>query len=151
MTRHLTPSFWEAKSRFAAVLTVIAALSAALPGPAHAQASGEVVQSATALLGALDKITARLTEVPIDVGTAAEFERLEIEVYACQERTVEQRLEIAAFLRILETRPNGEVVPVFSGWMFANSPGLSAMDHAIYDVWLVDCLAAQDTEATPEE
>ncbi len=116
-------------------------LGAALPGIAHAQGAGEIVQSQTALLGALDKITARLTEVPIDVGTSAAFERLEIEVYACQQRTVEARLDTAAFLRILETRPDGEVVPVFSGWMFANSPGLSAMDHAVYDVWLVNCLA----------
>lgn len=92
-----------------------------------------------AVLGALDKITARVSQIQVAVGDRAEFFRLSIDVLSCQERVVDQRPESAAFLVISETPLDGSPVRVFSGWMFASSPSISAMDHPIYDVWLERC------------
>ncbi|MEZ5670063.1 MAG: DUF2155 domain-containing protein [Alphaproteobacteria bacterium] len=123
--------------------TILAFALAALGGaPVLAQdqgASSEPRQLPAAVLGALDKVTARVSEITVPVGDRAEFFRLSIDVYSCQERVVAQRPESAAFLVITETPIEGEPARVFNGWMFASSPSVSAMDHPVYDVWLVRC------------
>ena len=103
-------------------------------------------QGAAAILGALDKITARVSEIAAPVGDRAEFFRLSIDVFSCQERIVDQRPESAVFLTITETPLDGEPNRVFNGWMFASSPSISAMDHPIYDVWLVRCERPDDAQ-----
>jgi hypothetical protein len=113
--------------------------------PAAAQeGSGQPRSLPVAVLGALDKITGRVSELPVPVGDRTDFFRLRIDVMSCQERVAAQQLEQAAFLIITETPLEGEPTRVFSGWMFASSPSVSAMDHPIYDVWLVRC---EDTAA----
>ena len=107
---------------------------------------GTMIDEPVAMLQALDKITARVKRLPIKVGQTAAFGTLRIQVDACRKAPPEDSPESAAFLKITDAKsdsPQG----VFTGWMFASSPALSAMDHPVYDIWVVDCTS--DTTASP--
>lgn len=94
-------------------------------------------QSAT--LRALDKITAKTIDIDIGVDGVASFERLDITLRTCNKRPPEEPPEVTAFLEINENSLTGEKTRVFMGWMFASSPGLNALEHPVYDVWVIDC------------
>jgi hypothetical protein len=92
-----------------------------------------------AVLQGLDKTTARVSTVEAPVGGVARFGTLEIVARACEKKPPTEPPESAAFLEITDVRPDSPAVRVFSGWMFASSPALSALEHPVYDVWVVDC------------
>ena len=92
-----------------------------------------------AVLNGLDKITARISVADVPVGSTIPFGVLSITVRACRKAPPIEAPEAAAFLEISEVRPGEEPQLLFSGWMFASSPGISALNHPIYDVWLLDC------------
>jgi hypothetical protein len=138
-----------------AAMTRIGALAAlallAVPAAAQDEDTTQPQAADAAVLGALDKITGRVSEIPVAVGDRAEFFRLSIDVMSCQERIAAQRPESAAFLVITETPLEGEPERLFSGWMFGSSPSISALDHPIYDVWLVRCENREAEEEAPVE
>ena len=101
-----------------------------------------------ATIRALEKITARITDLEIDVGATAQFKALMITVRTCNKRPPEEPPETTAFLEVLEQKPNGDSEPVFAGWMFASSPGLSALEHPVYDVWVIDCITLAPLQST---
>ncbi|MBV8132799.1 MAG: DUF2155 domain-containing protein [Alphaproteobacteria bacterium] len=113
----------------------LAALGIALAGPGFAETIGEPV----ALLQGLDKITARVSKFEAPVGTPVRFGNLSIRVRDCEKNPPEDPPESAAFLEIDELHPGEASLRVFSGWMFASSPALSALEHPIYDVNVLDC------------
>jgi len=93
-----------------------------------------------AVLRGLDKVTARVTTLEAPVGGETRFGTLVVTPRACLVAPPIDPPERAAFLEIREAgRDGGSVRPIFSGWMFASSPGLSALEHPIYDLWLLDC------------
>jgi hypothetical protein len=95
------------------------------------------------VLQGLDKITARVSPVFGTLGLPTYFGSLEIVVRACRETPPTEPPESAAFVEIRELPPNAdrdrEPEILFSGWMFASSPAVSALEHAVYDIWVVDC------------
>ena len=105
-----------------------------LPFPALAESYD------TAVLQGLDKVTARVSEFEAPVGRTVRFGTLEIVVRHCDKRPPEEPPESAAFLDVWEVRPGEPARSVFRGWMFASSPALSAMEHPVYDVWVLDCV-----------
>jgi hypothetical protein len=100
-----------------------------------------------AVLQALDKVTARVTTIEAPVGEVVHFGTLEIIARTCKKRPPEETPESAAFLDIWEVRPGEPAVSIFRGWMFASSPALSAMEHPVYDVWVLDCRKTASTAA----
>ncbi len=93
-----------------------------------------------ALLQGLDKTTARVTKFDAPLGRPVHFGTLTITVRDCRKRPPEETPESAAFIDIQESKPGAPTpVQVFSGWMFASSPALSALEHPVYDVWVLDC------------
>ncbi|GIL40592.1 DUF2155 domain-containing protein [Roseiterribacter gracilis] len=100
---------------------------------------GSMIDHPIAELQALDKITARVRPIEARVGQTFTFGTLNLQVEACRKAPPEEPRESAAFLRIWEAKPGQASKWVFSGWMFASSPALSAMDHPVYDIWLKDC------------
>ncbi len=108
------------------------------PDAGSALPPGTMVDEPVAMLQALDKITARVKRLPVKIGQAATFGTLSIQVMACRKAPPEDSPEAAAFLKITDTKSEPAQV-VFSGWMFASSPALSAMDHPVYDISVVDC------------
>ena len=93
----------------------------------------------TIVLGGLDKVAARVNTVRGKVGEPITFGTLEIVAKTCVTRPPEETPENAAFLEISQLLDGGKKEKVFSGWMFASSPALSALDHAVYDVWVLRC------------
>jgi hypothetical protein len=106
-------------------------------------AAAETISEPVALLQGLDKITARVSKFDAAVGTPVHFGTLSIRVRDCEKNPPEEAPESAAFLEIDEMRPGDDTARrLFSGWMFASSPALSALEHPVYDVNLLDCKAA---------
>jgi len=114
---------------------LVATLIAAVPGVAR----GDMTPEPVALLEGLDKITARVSKFEAPVGTPVRFGTLSIRVRDCEKNPPEDPPESAAFLEIDELHPGEASLRVFSGWMFASSPALSALEHPIYDVNVLDC------------
>lgn len=108
-------------------------LALAVPaGPALAQ-------SDIAVLRGLDKITARIATIEVPIGEAARFGTLEITARRCHERPPEEPPEKTAYLEIRDLSPGRPTTDLFAGWMFASSPAVSALEHPVYDVWVIDC------------
>lgn len=124
--------------RFAAALTVAGLALATAP------AFGDPAKFA--VLRTLDKVTARIATTTVAVGEGMTLGTLAITVRACDKRPPEEPPESAAFLEIVEQQPDELPVPRFTGWMFASSPALSALEHPIYDVWVIDCVNEATTE-----
>ena len=93
----------------------------------------------TAVLQGLDKVTARVSTLSVAIGETVRFGTLEIAVRYCDKRPPEEAPESAAFLDIWQARPGEVSVSLFRGWMFASSPALSALEHSVYDIWVLDC------------
>lgn len=114
-------------------------------------AAGAARAETVAVLQGLDKTTARISKFDAPVGQAVRFGTLVITVRACIKHPPEEEPESAAFLQIDEVRQGdrNSVVSqqVFSGWMFASSPALSALENPIYDIGVLDCKTA--TTAAP--
>ena len=92
-----------------------------------------------AVMQGLDKVTARISTFDAPVGTFVKFGTLQIIARTCDKKPPEETPESAAFLDISEVRPGEPTVTVYRGWMFASSPAIAAMDHPVYDVWVLDC------------
>lgn len=92
-----------------------------------------------AVLQGMDKVTARVSTIRVAINDTVRFGSLEITAYHCDKRPPVETPESAAFLDIREARPGEPPAETFRGWMFASSPALSAMEHPVYDVWVLDC------------
>ncbi|MBK18108.1 MAG: glycosyl hydrolase family 5 [Rhodospirillaceae bacterium] len=110
--------------------------------------NGGVFASDGAVLQGLDKVTARIQTFNAPIDKPVRFGSLRVRVRTCVKRPPEEPPESAAFLEISDERPGEEEKRVFSGWMFASSPALSAMEHAVYDVWVVDCMKDSSAETS---
>ncbi|HLG90015.1 MAG TPA: DUF2155 domain-containing protein [Alphaproteobacteria bacterium] len=119
--------------------------------PPPAPPPGTMVDQPFATLQALDKVTARIKRITAKVGGTVPFGTLSIKVDACRKAPPEDPPESAAFLEITDARPGEAPQKVFSGWMFASSPALSAMDHPVYDISVVDCTSDATASATPAQ
>jgi len=115
----------------AAAQTPGSTAAASRPAPAPA-VTGAVLQG-------LDKLVARVTEIEAPMDKEVRLGTLKIVVRQCVMSPPEAPPESSAFLEVTEQRPDEEARKVFSGWMFASSPALSALEHPIYDVWVVAC------------
>jgi hypothetical protein len=100
-----------------------------------------------AVLQGLDKITARISTFEVAVDATVRFGTIDITVRACFRTPPTEPPESIAFLEIVDHRASGATVGAFSGWMFASSPALSAMEHPVYDVWVVDCMKASSADS----
>jgi len=101
----------------------------------------------TVVLQGLDKITARVSTIKVPVGQTVNFGALQITARACDKHPPEEAPEAAAFLEVVEVEPDEKPVLRFSGWMFASSPALSALEHPVYDLVVLDCVNANGSPA----
>jgi hypothetical protein len=150
--------------RFLALIIFLCAAFAALPVRAQEQNAGDVseeealpeeteqkmIEMPVVKLRSLDKVTARTKTFEANVGSTIKFGPLYIKTQSCRKSSPLEKPEAASFLQVWEVNHEEEAQWIFSGWMFASSPGLSSMDHPIYDVWVLDCLEAK-TEQSAEE
>lgn len=129
------------------------------PTPATLQPGDEVVTeppavkivNKQAVFSGLDKITGRIINFEADIGETVQFGALRIKTDACYTRPSTESANTDAFVEVDEITLQGEVKRIFSGWMFAASPGLHGVEHPIYDVWLTDCKGPDTTIAQQVE
>ena len=109
------------------------------PEPSDENAAPVEISDRRATLRALEKVTARIKDLDVGLGETVEFKSLQITLRTCNKRPPEETPETTAFLEIIDNKPDGEAAEVFTGWMFASSPALNALEHPVYDVWVIDC------------
>lgn len=142
------------------VALALAVLSQTAPALAQTEAPGAAISGVgttdttmqaypIAVLQALDKVTGRISTLETPVGERVAFGTLTIVPRACMKRPPEELPESAAFLEIDDEPPAGRLRRVFTGWMFASSPAVSAMEHPVFDVWVKDCTRPPDPVEKP--
>ncbi|MBY5328527.1 DUF2155 domain-containing protein [Rhizobium leguminosarum] len=120
------------------------ALSALLP-PVAAHAAR--IENPVAVFSGLDKITGRITTFDVYVNETVQFGALQVTPKACYSRDQSEAQKIDGFVEVDEITLDRKIRRIFTGWMFAASPGLNAVEHPIYDVWLKECKTSSDVPA----
>jgi hypothetical protein len=116
-----------------------------------AEPPSQKIVNTGALFSGLDKITGRIISFDVAIGETVQFGALQVTPRACYTRPPTETQNTDAFVEVDEVTLQGEVKRIFTGWMYASSPGLHGVEHAIYDVWLTNCKgAAQTVSATPD-
>src|SRR5262249_37851335 len=109
--------------------------AAVWPAAGHAQK----IKNHVAVFPALDKVTAQISPMDIALNTAGNFGPLTITPRICDTRPPTEQPLTAAFVEIDETQLDNSKKRIFTGWMFAESPGLHGVEHPVFDVWLTSC------------
>ena len=108
--------------------------------PTALPAQAQPLANPVATFAGLDKITGRITRFDVYIDETVLFGALEITPRACYNRPASDTLQrTSAFLEVNQMSLDGTSERIFTGWMFADSPALNAVDHAVYDVWLIEC------------
>ena len=115
--------------------------AAALATPAMA----ETISNPIAAFSGLDKITGRITNFDVYINETVQFGALQLTPRVCYTRPPTETQRTSVFLEVDQVSLKGGTQRVFTGWMFADSPALNAIDHPVYDIWLVDCQQQSDT------
>jgi hypothetical protein len=115
------------------------AVVAVLGGLAASPASAEKIANPVAVFAGLDKITGRIISFDVYIDETVQFGALQVTPRICYTRPPTEAPQTDAFVEVDEITLARKVKRIFTGWMFAASPGLHAVDHAVYDVWLTDC------------
>ena len=129
-------------------LSLSAAFAIALVGIQQVQAAR--ISNTVAVFAGIDKITGRITTFDVYVNETVKFEQLEITPRVCYSRPPEEPPKTTTFVEIDEIIVNRGIRRIFTGWMFAESPGLSAIEHPVNDVWLVACKQTSDIPPPPD-
>jgi hypothetical protein len=137
---------------------------------AAAPAGADPIRHPTAIFAGLDKTTGRIINFDVGIDETVQFRTLLITPRVCNTRPQTETPQTTSFVEVDEqlprpdqrreqsgevrvepqTNPKPEVKRIFSGWMFASSPGLHGVEHPVYDVWLVDCKGGQEAAASPD-
>ncbi|HXV31930.1 MAG TPA: DUF2155 domain-containing protein [Sinorhizobium sp.] len=120
------------------VLAALPMISA--PGPASAAR----VANAVAVFSGIDKITGRITTFDVYIGETVQFGALQVTPRVCYSRDETEAPKTTTFVEVEEITLDRKIRRIFTGWMFADSPGLNAVEHPVYDVWLQSCKATSE-------
>lgn len=108
--------------------------------------SGLAIEGKSVVLQGLNKVTARVSTFETPIGKSVRFGTLEIVPRACDRTPPEEPPESTVYLDITDMRPGAPPIDLFHGWMFASSPALNALEHPVYDVWVLECKVQSDEE-----
>ena len=108
------------------------------------------------VLRTLDKVTATTRDYVVPVSESLRYGSLTIDVKHCEKKPPEEIPETFAFLQVYDRRTDGDGIEVepeklFSGWMLASKPAISALDHPVYDVWVIDCKGLRARPVFPRQ
>lgn len=112
-----------------------------------APALADTIANPVATFSGLDKITGRITKFDVYVNETVQFGALQITPRACYTRPPTETQRTSVFVEVDQVSLKGTMTRIFTGWMFADSPALNAVDNAVYDIWLMDC--KQSTDVPP--
>ena len=127
------------------------ALALATLAGAVAPAAADKIKNPTAVFSGLDKITGRIVTFEVAIDETVQFGALQLTPRVCYTRPPTESPKTTGFLEVDEVTLDNKYRRIFTGWMFASSPGLHAIEHPIYDVWLMDCKGGTDVIAEARE
>jgi hypothetical protein len=116
-------------------LAALLAAGAILSPPSHA----EPISNGVAVFAALDKVTARTSRFEVKLNETVQFGALKVTPRVCYSRPPTEEPKTTSFVEVDEIELDGEEKRIFTGWMLAESPGLNAVEHPVFDVWLTAC------------
>ena len=125
----------DALVRTASTCAVALMAVSALGGAAHA----ERIENSVAIFSALDKVTARISKFEVALGKTATFGALRVTPRTCYSRPSTEEPKTTTFVEVDEVQQDGKQTRIFTGWMFAESPGLYGVENPTFDVWLTHC------------
>jgi len=105
------------------------------------------IDNRRAVFAGLDKITGRTISFDVGIGETVQFGALQVTPRACYTRPPTEATNTDSFVEVDEVTLKGDIKRIFTGWMFASSPGLNAVEHPIYDVWLTGCESPVEAQA----
>jgi len=134
--------------------TLLAGLAASVIWATAAHA--DRISNGVAIFAALDKVTARTSKFEVPLNQTVQFGALKVTPRVCYSRPPTEQPKTTSFVEVDEIGLDGSEKRIFTGWMFAESPGLNAVEHPVFDVWLTDCqkplgTMAQGGGAAPAE
>lgn len=118
------------------VATLFALLALSLM---HSTAYAEKIKNTVAVFSGIDKITGRIITFDVYIDETVQFGALQVTPKVCYSRPSSEAPKTTSFIEVDEITLERKIRRIFTGWMFADSPGLNAVEHPIYDVWLVNC------------
>lgn len=111
------------------------------------EARAERIANKVAEFSGLDKITGRITTFDVYINETVQFGALQVTPKVCYSRSESEAPRTDSFVQVDEITLDRKIRRIFSGWMFADSPGLNAVDHPVYDIWLKNCKQTSDIPA----
>jgi hypothetical protein len=120
-------------------LIAAALLVPAVAGPVLAETPSDKIANPVAVFEGLDKITGRIISFDVYIDETVQFGALQVTPRVCYTRPTTEDPQTDAFVEVDEITLDRKVQRIFTGWMFAANPGLNAVDHPVYDVWLTNC------------
>jgi hypothetical protein len=114
-------------------------------------AQADRIRNPVALFSGLDKITGRIISFEVNINETVQFGSLQLTPRVCWTRPPTEQPHTTAFVEVDEVTFTNEYRRIFTGWMFAASPGLHGVEHAIYDVWMTDCKGGTEIVAEPRD
>jgi hypothetical protein len=129
---------------------LIAVLCALALASLSSGARAEAIENPIAVFSGLDKITARIITFEAEIDETVQFGSLLLTARTCYTRPPTESPNTTAFIEVEEVALDSSVDRIFAGWIFASSPGLNAIEHPVYDLWLLDCRQASMAEADEE-
>ncbi|WP_293798738.1 DUF2155 domain-containing protein [uncultured Bosea sp.] len=139
------PSFFRFPILAGLAASALATLTAT--GPAQA----DRIRNPTAVFAGLDKITGRIISFEVAIDETVQFGALQLTPRVCWTRPPTEAPQTDAFVEVDEVTVKNEYRRIFTGWMYAASPGLHGVEHAIYDAWLTDCKGGTELVVDPKE
>jgi hypothetical protein len=118
---------------FKVLLLGLACVAAVTP------ANAQRIENKVAVFAALDKVTARISKLETPLGETVKFGSLKLTPRVCYSRPATEQPKTSSFVEVDETMLSGQEKRLFAGWMFAESPGLHAVEHPVFDIWLTEC------------
>ncbi len=141
----MTSGFFSANAGRRLLPVVLAAAAALSPMAAKAAR----IENPVAVFSGIDKITGRITNFDVYLGETVQFGALQVTPKVCYSRDDTEAQKVTSFVEVDEITLDRKIRRIFTGWMFADSPGLNAVEHPVYDVWLTECKAT--SEVPPPE
>ena len=132
---------FASNSRLAVFSLVVAALLAATAVVSGAE---EIIHNPVAEFSGIDKITGRIITFDVYINETVQFGALQVTPRICNSRPETETPKTTSFVEVDEITLDRKIRRIFTGWMFADSPGLNAVEHAVYDVWLKSCKQRTD-------
>ncbi len=131
--------------RSLASASMVCVFTSMLAVPALAQR----MENSVAIFAALDKVTAKISRLEVPLNQTATFGALKVTPRVCYSRAPTEPPKTSSFVEVEELLLDGKQKRIFAGWMFADSPGLNAVEHPVFDVWLTECSSPVRTSAGP--